>query len=80
MKIPDIEHLRRLIESTLTELGMPDADWSCVKDTSYAEMPRNGVLVVWLSGRNVVEFYGDNGSLLKTVSFRQQEAEQGKAA
>ena len=38
------------------------------------------IVVVWLSGRNVVEFYGDNGSLLKAVSLRQQEAAQGKAA
>jgi hypothetical protein len=80
MKIPDIEHLRRLIESTLAELGMPDAYWSCVKDTSSIETHRTGVLVVWLSGQAVVEFYSEDGSLLKTVSVRKEKTEREKAA
>ena len=81
----DIEHLRRLIEKTLLELGIPDAHWSCVKATSFgqepdAEVTRDGILVVWLTERNAIEFRGENRDLLKTVSLRQENLECGRAA
>ena len=81
----DIEHLRRLIEKTLLELGISDAHWSCVKATPFGQEPdaeatRDGVLAVWRTDRNVLEFHGENGDLLKTVSLSQEEVKCGKAA
>ena len=81
----DIELLRRQIERTLLELGIPDAPWSCVKATSFqqepdAEVTRDGILAVWLTDRNVLAFHGENGELLKTVSLRQEDVECGRAA
>jgi hypothetical protein len=81
----DIDHLRRLIEKTLLELGMPDAHWSCVKTTSLDQTPhakaaRDGVLAVWLADRNILEFRAENGELLKTVSLGKEKAECGRAA
>jgi len=81
----DIERLRHLIEKTLLELGIPDAQWSCVKATLFgqepdAEVPHDGILAVWLTGRNVIEFHGENGNLLKTVSLGQEDVKCGKAA
>jgi len=72
----DIEHLRHLIEKTLVELRLPDAQWSCVKANSLSQAPdaatpHNGVLAVWLTDRNILEFYGENGNLLKAVSLGQ---------
>jgi hypothetical protein len=83
--INDIEYLRHLIEKTLLELGIPDAQWSCVKATSFgqepdAELSHDGILVVWLTDRNVIEFHGENGDLLKTVSLSQEDVECGRAA
>jgi hypothetical protein len=81
----DIDRLRRLIETTLLELGVPDAQWSCVKATSFERKPdakvaHNGILAVWLTDRNVVEFHGENGDLLKIVSLSQQDVKCGRAA
>jgi hypothetical protein len=81
----DIEHLRRLIGNTLLELGIPDAHWSCVKAASFAQEPIaevtcDGILVVWLTDRDVLEFRGENRDLLKTVSLRQENLECGRAA
>jgi len=81
----DIEHLRRLIENTLLELGLPDAQWSCVKAPSFgqesdAEATHDGILAVWLTDRSVLEFRGENGDLLKTVSLGQGDVERDRAA
>ena len=83
--INDIEHLRHLIETTLLELGLSDAQWSCVKATLFgqepdAEVPHDGILAVWLTDRNILEFYGENGNLLRTVSLSQEDVGCGKAA
>ena len=86
MNIQDIEHLRQLIENTLSELGMPNANWSCVKAESFGQdrhdpqLPPSEVLAVWLSDRNEVEFHAEDGSLLKTISLGQEAAEWGEAA
>ena len=81
----DIERLRRLIERTLLELGIPDAHWSCVKATSFqrerdAEVAHDGILAVWLTDQNVIEFRDENGDLLKVASLSQKNVECGKAA
>jgi len=81
MSISEIEHLRQRIGSTLAELGMPDALWSCRKATSLDHTPQSdkGILVVWLTDRNVLEFHDENGSLLKTVGLDEEDA-SSKAA
>ena len=81
----DIENLRHLIEKTLLELGIPDAHWSCVKATLFgqesdAETAHDGILAVWQTDRNVLEFHGENGDLLKTVSLSQKDVECERAA
>jgi hypothetical protein len=35
---------------------------------------------VWLTDRNVVEFHGENGDLLKTISLSREDVECGRAA
>ena len=83
MNIPDIEHLRQLIETTLSDLGLAGTNWSCVtaltQGRHHPEVSRNGILVVWLPDRHSLEFYADNGGLLRCVSLP-QEADRGKAA
>lgn len=76
MSISEIEHLRQRIESTLAELGMSDSLWSCIKATSLDHTPESdkGVLVVWLTDRSVLEFYDENGGLLKMVGLDQEDA------
>jgi len=77
MSISDLEHLRRRIESVLVEIGIPDAFWSCVKATSFeykSEEAHEGILVVWLTDRSVLEFHDNNGGLLKTVNLDQEDA------
>jgi hypothetical protein len=76
MSTSDLQHLRQRIESILAELGMPDALWSCVKATSFerdGERPHSGILVVWLTDRDVFEVYDENGRLLTTVSLDQED-------
>jgi hypothetical protein len=80
----DIEDLRDLIEKTLSDLGIPDAHWSCVKATSFGQaphtrVPHNGILAVWLTNRNAIEFRGEHGELLTTVTLSQQDIECGAA-
>jgi hypothetical protein len=81
MSTPDIEHLRQLIENTLSELGIPGADWSCVRAKSLEQgrfdsrLPQSEVLAVWLADRNELQFHSENGSLLKTVNIGQQASE-----
>jgi hypothetical protein len=55
---------------------MSEALWSCVKVTSLDHAPEahKGILVVWLTDRNVLEFHEENGSLLKTVGLDEEDA------
>jgi hypothetical protein len=86
MNTPHPEHLRQLIENTLSELGMPDADWSCVKANPSGQGCRDTrrtpseILAVWLADRNEIEFRGTNGSLLTTVCLGPENAELVGAA
>lgn len=78
MCTPDYQHLRRLIDSNLSELGIPDATWSCVKAESLtkardASLPRSDVLAVWRADQNLIELYNENGDLLKTIGIAQEE-------
>jgi hypothetical protein len=72
MSVSRLERLRQRIESVLAELGMPDAPWSCVQADSFdckSDEPHQGILVVWLTDQNVIEFYDENGGLFETVSL-----------
>lgn len=81
MSVPDVEHLRQLIENKLAELGMPGANWCCIPARADAEGPRDsrpprgGVLAVWRAERNAIEFHDENGSLLATVPYEQGSGE-----
>jgi hypothetical protein len=72
MNIPDPNHLRQLIEATLADLGLAGTNWSCVTSPLQGrhrpEMARNGILVVWFPERNSLEFYGEDGCVLRTAS------------
>jgi hypothetical protein len=81
----DFDRLRRLIEATLSELGMPDANWYCIKVESLgsghdSEMPSSQVLAVWHTDKNEIELYSESGSLLKTIGISHESAELSKAA
>jgi hypothetical protein len=83
LHIRDIEQVRHVIASTLHELGIPEANWACVKSLEQgrgsAEASRDGVLAVWRTDKNVIEFYGENDRLLRTVSLG-PPADREKAA
>jgi hypothetical protein len=77
MSSTSIEHLRQLIEDTLCELGLPDADWSCVKAKDGqsrlgTRTPPSQILAVWLTDQNVLQFHGENGHLLTTVGLEKE--------
>jgi hypothetical protein len=85
MSTPDYQHLRRLIDSHLSRLGIPDADWSCVKAESLYEarnaaLPRSDVLAVWRVSQELIELYSENGDLLKIINLGPEETEQIAAA
>jgi hypothetical protein len=83
---PDFDHLRQLIEATLSELGTPDANWSCIKVESLGQgghgfkLPPTQVRAVWCADRNEIELLSENGNLLKTVNVGPKAAGRGKAA
>ena len=60
---------------------MSDVLWSCIKATSLDHTPESdkGVLVVWLTDRNVLEFHDENGGLLRTISLDEEDS-SSKAA
>jgi hypothetical protein len=82
MSTVDVDHLRQVIENTLSDLGMPNAHWSCVTEVPGEEgrdnpqWPRRGVLAVLLHDRSAIEFRGETGDLLATVGLDGIDAEQ----
>jgi hypothetical protein len=86
MSTPDFKHLRQLIETSLSDLGMSDANWSCIKvellnqSRHRPQLPPSQVVAVWYSDRNEIELRSENGSLLKTIGIGQQATESGKGA
>lgn len=80
----DIRHFQQLIERTLAQLDVPDANWAFVKAMSFDQPARpdaahDGILVVWRADQRVMDFYDENGGLLKTVRL-DQEKHSTKAA
>jgi len=71
----EFDRLRRLIEAALSELGMPDANWSCVRieslDRGIPMLPSQ-VLAVWHASK--IELFSDSGSLLKTIGISHEAA------
>ena len=86
MSIPDIDNLRELIENTLSSLGMPDAEWSCMDERTFCRSRRGGklppweVLALWLEDRNEIEFLGKDEKLLTTVRLDPEDVELIEAA
>ncbi|MHB1037118.1 MAG: hypothetical protein ACYC35_20760 [Pirellulales bacterium] len=83
-----IEAIRQVVVSTLSELGMPEADWSLVNETillrdrhlAGRRFEWQGVRVVWLAEQGIVKFYGETGELLKSVVLDQSRSDRGQAA
>jgi hypothetical protein len=83
-----IESIRRLVLATLAELGMPDANWSLVKETvlrrdrshTGRRFAYAGVRAVWFPEANVVDFFAEDGTFLKTVPLAGPQPTQQAAA
>jgi hypothetical protein len=71
----EMEHLRDLIESTLSEAGMSDVPWYCTAEpSSLRQRPptdrRSGgrtIRVVWKRREDILDFFDENGNLFQTV-------------
>jgi hypothetical protein len=71
-----LEILREIVLRTLAELGIPDADWSLVSQTSLlrdAEHPGrrfqfDGIRAIWFSDRSEIDFFAEDGRLLTSVT------------
>ena len=78
------EAIRELVMATLADLGIPDANWSLVTETSpfrewdhITERPRgHGVRVIWLVEAGAIEFYAESGEMLHRASLETERAEQ----
>jgi len=83
-----IDHIRQCVLATLSDLGIPDADWTLVKgrrlprDRAYAvrSYPVKGIRAVWMADENLIEFYTEDGRLLKKVEVGKKLPENQKAA
>ena len=83
-----IDHIRQCVLTTLSDLGIPDADWSLVigrrlpRDRACAvrSYPVKGIRAVWMADENLIEFYAEDGRLLKNVEVGKELPENQKAA
>ncbi len=80
--------IHRVVVETLAELGKPCADLSCldmrilIRDGSYAghAIQHEDIRVVLSAGGNVIDFYGEDGTLLKTLTVAQDRSDKRKVA
>ena len=78
----------RAVIEALAELGKPHANLSClnlkvlIRDGYYAghTIQFEDIRLVLLAGKNRIEFYGGDGTLLKTVTVDQDRRDTRKAA
>jgi len=70
----EIEQLRDVIESTLSDCGMPDVPWYCTKEPSSRRgLPADrrlespGVRVVWKWREDTLEFFNESGKPFRTL-------------
>ena len=80
--------IHRAVIEALAELGKPHADLSClnlkvlIRDGYYAghTIQYEDLWIVLLASGNLIEFYGANGTLLKTLTVNQDGSGKRKAA
>ena len=80
--------IHRAVMEALAELGKPHADLSClnlkvlIRDGYYAghTIQYEDLWIVLLASGNLIEFYGANGTLLKTLTVNQDGSGRRKAA
>ena len=78
----------RAVIEALAELGKPHANLSCldlkvlIRDGYHAghTIQFEDIRLVLLAGENRIEFYGGDGTLLKTVTVDQDRRDTRKAA
>ena len=78
----------RAVIEALAELGKPHANLCClnlkvlIRDGYYAghTVQYKDIRLVLLASENLIEFYGGDGTLLKTVAVDQDRPEKRKAA
>ena len=78
----------RVIAETLSDLGKPHARLSClnlralIRDGYYTghAVQYEDIRIVLLTGGSLVEFYGADGTLLKTVTVDQDGSGRKNAA
>jgi hypothetical protein len=83
-----LEYIRGVVLATLTELGMPEADWSLVSETTLLRdrshpgrrFQYHAVRAVWFADARVIEFFSADGLFLKTVPLGPEKAPKQAAA
>ena len=78
----------RAVIEALAELGKPHANLDCfnlkvlIRDGYYAghTIQYEDIRLVLLASENRIEFYGGDGTLLKTVTVDQDRTDRRKAA
>jgi hypothetical protein len=88
MNCAQVESIRKLVQATLAELGMPDANWSLVNETILVRDRHfagrrfgfAGIRAVWLADQGIVEFYDENDDLLRVVTVSPDPAGGEEAA
>ena len=79
--------IHRILAENLSELGMPDLpcihtrivvrDGYCIARKYFFE---GAAEAVWRMAEGVIEFYGGEGGLLRTIRIREEASEANKAA
>ena len=80
--------IHQIIVKTLTELGIPDAEFSIsdttilVRDGSYIgrSLVCGPVRVIILSGGKRIEFYDQSGNILRWICLSHSDVVRGEAA
>jgi len=80
--------IHRAVIEALSELGKPHADLSClnlkvlIRDGYYAghTIQYEDIRIVLLTSENLIEFYGGDGTLLKTATVDKDRPDKRKAA
>jgi len=78
----ELDEVRQAVLATLTQLGMPKAQWSLVTKSRNTrrqtrrdqEIPEAGLRIMWLPERDLLEFYAEDGRLLTSVSMKDASA------
>jgi hypothetical protein len=82
-----LEMVRQLVLSTLTELGMPKAQWILVTDSDRERrqtrrdelLSTRGIRVVWELQKSQLSFYDEHGQLFTTIQLSKSGEKVGVA-